>query len=186
MDLSGELGRSLEHERAVHAVLGMQRDLALGLSARVEAYWKDLDDLVIGRLETEAERLARVGHYAVPVELASSIPASPIITSYPENGASGQSWRFSPKWEIAATARAFSGFPRTPVLGLRVAAQQMVDGSLVPARDAEGSYVYETYSGDVANLNSARLPAFFRLELRLSWKPRRDPVPVVGRRALPF
>ena len=160
----------------------------------------------------------------LPAELASSIPASPIITSFPENGAAGQSWgfdvlvqkrptpgarltgwasytwgrtsrdeygrsvpfdydrphaaslvaswRFSPKWEFAATARAFSGFPRTPVLGLRVGAQETADGRLVPALDAEGRYVYETDSGDVANLNSARLPAFFRLDLRLSWKPR--------------
>jgi outer membrane receptor protein involved in Fe transport len=226
VDLSGELGRSLEHERAVHAVLGVERDLALGLTARVEAYWKDMDDLIIGRLETEAERLARVAQYDFPAELASSIPASPIITSYPVNGASGQSWgfdvlvhkqptpgarltgwasytwgrtrrdeydrsvpfdydrphagslvaswRFSPKWEFAATARVFSGFPRTPVLGLRVAAQETAEGRLVPALDAEGRYVYETDSGDVANLNSARLPAFFRLDLRLSWKPRGD------------
>jgi outer membrane receptor protein involved in Fe transport len=226
VDLSGDFGRSLEHERAVHAVLGVERDLTLGLSARVEAYWKDLDDLVIGRLETEAERLARVAQYDFPAELVSSIPSSPIITSFPVNGAAGQSWgfdvlvqkrptpgarltgwasytwgrtsrdeygrsvpfdydrphagslvaswRFSPKWEAAATARAFSGFPRTPVLGLRVAAQETADGRLVPALDAEGRYVYETDSGDVANLNTARLPAFFRLDLRLSWKPRGD------------
>ena len=226
VDLSGELGRSLVHERALHAVLGVERDLALGLSARVEAYWKDMDDLIIGRLETEAERLARVARYDFPAELASSIPASPIITSYPENGAAGQSWgfdvlvqkrptpgarltgwasytwgrtsrdeygrsvpfdydrphagslvaswRFNPSWEFAATARAFSGFPRTPVLGLRVAAQETAEGRLVPALDAEGRYVYETDSGDIANLNSARLPTFFRLDLRLSWRPRGD------------
>ena len=226
VDLSGELGRSLAYERAVHAVLGVERDLALGWSARVEAYWKDMDDLIVGRLETETERLSRVAQYDFPSELASSIPASPIITSVPVNGAAGRSWgfdvlvqkrptpgarlsgwasytwgratrdeygsslpfdydrphaasvvgswRFSPKWELAATARAFSGFPRTPVLGLRVAAQETPDGRLVPALDAEGRYVYETDSGDVANLNTARLPAFFRLDLRLSWKPRGD------------
>jgi outer membrane receptor protein involved in Fe transport len=226
VDLSGELGRSLRHERALHAVLGLERDLAPGVSARVEAYWKDLDDLIIGRLETEAERLTRVAQYDFPEELASSIPASPIITSVPENGASGRSWgfdvlvqkrptpgarltgwasytwgeadrdeygrsvpfdydrrhaasvvaawRLSPRWEIAATARAFSGFPRTPVLGLRVAADEAEDGRLIPALDAEGRYVYETDSGGVSNLNAARLPAFFRLDLRVSWKPRGD------------
>ena len=47
-------------------------------------------------------------------------------------------------------------------------------GRLVPALDAEGGYVYETDIGDVANLNSARLPAFVRLDLRLTWKPRGD------------
>ena len=44
----------------------------------------------------------------------------------------------------------------------------------MPALDAEGRYVYETQSGGVSNLNTARLPAFFRLDLRLSWKPRGD------------
>jgi outer membrane receptor protein involved in Fe transport len=226
VDLSGELGRSLRHERAVHAVIGLERDLALGVSARVEAYWKDLDELIVGRLETEAERLARVAQYDFPEALASSVPASGIITSFPVNGAAGRSWgfdalvqkrptpgarlsgwasytwgqatrdeygrsvpfdydrrhaasavaswRFSPKWELAATARAASGFPRTPVLGLRVAADETEDGRLVPALDAEGRYAYETDNGDVSNLNSASLPAFFRLDLRLSWKPRGD------------
>jgi len=224
VDLTGELGRSLAYARAWHAVLGLERDLAPGWSARVEAYWKDMDDLVIGRLETESERLARVSRYDFPSELAASVPTAPIITSVPVNGASGRSWgmdvllqkrpaqgarlsgwasyafgrstrdeyerrvpfdydrphaatlvaswRFSPKWDLGVTARAFSGFPRTPVLGLRVAAQETADGRLVPALDAEGRYVYETDSGDVANRNSARLPTFFRLDLRLTWKPR--------------
>jgi hypothetical protein len=82
------------------------------------------------------------------------------------------SWRITPKWELGATVRAFSGFPRTPVLGLRVAADETDASRLVPALDADGRYVYETTSGGVSNLNTARLPAFFRLDLRLSWKPR--------------
>jgi outer membrane receptor protein involved in Fe transport len=85
------------------------------------------------------------------------------------------SWRITPKWELGATVRAFSGFPRTPVLGLRVAADETDDGRLVPALDADGRYVYETQSGGVSNLNTARLPAFLRLDLRLSWKPRAAP-----------
>lgn len=226
VDLSGDLGRSLRYERAAHAVIGFERDFARGLSARVEAYWKGLSDLIVGRLETEAERLARVAPYDFPVELVSSIPAAPIITSFPVNGAEGRSWgfdvlvqkpptpgarltgwasytwgraereeygrtlpfeydrrhaaslvgtwRITPKWELGATVRAFSGFPRTPVLGLRVAAGETADGRLVPALDADGRYVYEPDSGDVSNLNTARLPAFFRLDLRLSWKPRGD------------
>jgi hypothetical protein len=60
------------------------------------------------------------------------------------------------------------------VLGLRVAADETEDGRLTPALDAEGRYVYETDSGDVSNLNTAHLPAFFRLDLRFSWKPRGD------------
>ena len=223
VDLSGDLGRSLRYERAAHAIVGLERDLPGGLSARVEGYWKGLSDLVVGRLETEQERLARVAQYDFPADLASSVPTDPIITSFPENAASGESWgfdvllkrrpvqgakitgwvsyaygratrdeygrsvpfeydrrhagslvgswRITPKWELGMTARAFSGFPRTPVLGLRVAADETKEGRLVPALDADGRYVYETDSGGVANLNTARLPFFFRLDLRLSWTP---------------
>jgi outer membrane receptor protein involved in Fe transport len=224
VDLSGDLGRSLLDERATHAVAGLEHDFRRGLSVRVEGYWKAFDHLIVGRRETEAERLARVARYEFPAELASSVPVAPIITSFPVNGASGRSygfdvlvqrrpspgarvtgwasytwgraerneygrsvpfdyerrhaatfvgsWRISPRWELAATARAFSGFPRTPVLGLRVSADETPEGRFVPALDAEGRYVYETTTGGVSNLNTARLPAFFRLDLRLTWKPR--------------
>jgi hypothetical protein len=226
VDLSGELGRTLRHERAWHAVLGLERELGAGLTARVEGYWKSFDDLIVGRLETEAERIARVARYDFPAELASSVPTDAIITSFPENAALGRSYgfdvflqkrpapgakltgwmsygygraerdeygrtlpfdydrrhaatvvgsyRFSPSWELAATFRAFSGFPTTPVLGLRVSADETDDGRKVPALDAEGRYVYETDLGGVDNLNTDRLPAFVRLDLRLSWKPRGD------------
>jgi TonB dependent receptor-like, beta-barrel len=224
VDLSGELGRSLEYERAVHAVVGLERDFGPGFTARVEGYWKGFDDLIVGRLETPQERLARLARYDFPAELRGSIPADAIITSFPVNGASGESWgfdlflqrrpapgarltgwasytfgraqrdeygrtlpfeydrrhaatlvaswRISPRWELGATARAFSGFPLTPVLGLRVAAEETDDGRYVPAVDAEGRYVYEPDRGGVSDLNAGRLPAFFRLDLRLSWKPR--------------
>ena len=226
VDLTGELGLKLRHERAWHAVLGIERDLGATVTARVEGYWKAFDELLVGRLETEAERLARLSSYDFPAELASSIPTDPIITSYPENAASGRSYgvdffvqkrpapgakltgwvsysfgraerdeygrtlafdydrrhaativgsyRFSSKWELAATFRAFSGFPTTPVLGLRVSADEAEDGRLLPALDAQGRYVYETDLGGVDNLNTGRLPAFVRLDLRLSWKPRGD------------
>ena len=224
VDLSGGYGRSLRYEKAWHAVVGLERDLGGGTTARVEGYWKRFEDLVVGRLETEAERAARVSLYDFPAELASSIPTEALITSFPENSARGRSWgfdvllqkraapgarlsgwasytyasarrdeyglsspfeydrphaatlvgswRFGPKWDLAATLRAYSGFPRTPVLGLRVAAEKTEEGRYVPALDAEGRYVYETERGGVSNLNTARLPVFVRLDLRLSWKPR--------------
>jgi len=224
VDLSGALGRSLRDERATHAVLGLEHDLGAGVSARVEGYWKGFRDLIVGRLESEAERLARVARYDFPAELATSVPTAAIVTSFPVNGAGGNSWgvdallqrkpaagarltgwasysygvarrdeygrtvpleydrrhaatlvgscRFGPRWDLAATLRAFSGFPRTPVVGLRVAADETSDGRFVPALDAEGRYVYETDLGGIANLSTARLPAFFRLDLRLSWRPR--------------
>jgi hypothetical protein len=84
VDLSGDYGRSLLYERAAHAVVSIERDFGAGLSARVEGYWKGLDDLIVGRLETEEERLARVAQYDFPAELASSVPTDPVITSFPE------------------------------------------------------------------------------------------------------
>jgi hypothetical protein len=223
VDLSGDGPLDLRYEQAVHAVVGLERDLGGGVRARLEGYWKGFDDLVLGRLETEEERRERVAAYDFPPELAGSVPVDPIITSFPTNGGRGESWGFdvflqkrpgplarlsgwasytygvarreqygldqpfdyhrrhavslvgawrvSRAFEIAATFRAFSGLPRTPVLGLRVAASETEDGRLVPALDAEGRYVYETDTGGVSNLNSAVLPAFLRLDLRLNWRP---------------
>jgi outer membrane receptor protein involved in Fe transport len=224
VDLTADGPLGLLHERAWHAILGLERDLAPGLTARVEGYWKRYDDLIIGRLETEEERLARVGRYDFPPEILWSVPTAATITSFPVNDGRGESWgfdvflqrrpgpqtrlsgwasyswgqarrdqygrrvafdydrrhavslvgvwRLSEKLQLAGTFRAFSGFPRTPVLGLRVSADETEDGRLVPARDAEGAYVYETDLGDVSNLNTSRLPAYARLDLRLNWLPR--------------
>jgi outer membrane receptor for ferrienterochelin and colicin len=66
VDLTGGLGRSLRPERARHAVLGLERDLGDHVTARVEGYWKGFSDLVVGRLETEAERLTRLARYDFP------------------------------------------------------------------------------------------------------------------------
>ncbi len=90
VDLSGDFGRSLLYERATHAVVSLERDLGAGLLARVEGYWRGLDDLIVGRLETEEERLARIAQYDFPAELASSVPTEAIITSFPVNGATGR------------------------------------------------------------------------------------------------
>ena len=224
VDLSSDGPLDLLYERAWHAILGVERDLAPGLTARVEGYWKSYDDLVIGRLETEEERFERVGRYDFPDDLQWSVPSAPIITSFPGNDGRGESWgfdvfvqkrpgpatrlsgwasytygqarrdqyalempfdydrrhslslvgnwRISDKFQLAATFRAFSGFPRTPVLGLRVSADETDDGRFVPALDPEGAYVYETDLGDVSNLNASRLPDYARLDLRLNWLPR--------------
>ena len=67
------------------------------------------------------------------------------------------SWRLAPSWELGATLRAFSGFPRTPVLGLRVAADETAGAvGYVPALDAEGRYVYETSLGGVGEPRARR------------------------------
>jgi len=92
VDLSGARELGLRHERATHLVLGLEQDLGPDLTARVEGYYKRFDDLLVGRLETEAERAARVGRYDFPEALRESVPAAPIILSAPTNDAGGDAW----------------------------------------------------------------------------------------------
>jgi len=47
VDLS-QSGHDLKNERARHLILGIERDLAPGLSARVEGFYKRFDDLIVG------------------------------------------------------------------------------------------------------------------------------------------
>jgi len=94
VDLSTADARGLRSERSVHAVLGLERDLAPGLLARVEGYYKSFDRLIVGRLETEAERTARIAPYSFPPELQDSIPAEAQITTEPINGATGRAYGF--------------------------------------------------------------------------------------------
>ncbi len=87
-------GNDLQSERSTHFILGVERDLARGLTARLEGFYKDFSDLIVGRLETEEERLARVSRYDFPPELRSSIPTEPEITSFPSNGSEGRAYGF--------------------------------------------------------------------------------------------
>jgi len=233
LDLSGSGTLDLGHERALHAVMGLERDLAPGILARVEGYWKRFDDLIVGRLETETERSARVALYDFPAALRGDIPAAAQITTTPTNGATGRAygfevflarravspdtrlmgwvsyafgratrelygrsfpfeydrphafsavagWRLGGKLELSATGRIASGFPYTPIVGLRVsgvadAGDRDRDGDtaeVVPERDANGLPVYIADRGGVANLNSARLPAYARLDARVAFRPK--------------
>jgi len=210
----------LDFEKARHFSLGIEQDLPQGLSARIEAYHKRFEHLVVGRLETEAERRLRIARYDYPSELQSEIPTDPLVTSTPTNDGRGEaygvdvyvtrggprlsgwlsytlgwaqrdaygehyafdydrrhsatlvgSYRFTPKFEVSATARASSGFPRTPFAGTRVA--PMEEGlRLVPEYDPEGRLVYEAAAGGLDVLNSERLPFYARLDLRASFRPR--------------
>ena len=92
VDLSDTSAVTLRSERAVHGIAGLEKDLGPSTMARVEAYWKRFDRMIAGRLETEAERAARLAAYAFPVDLASSVPATPLITTVPENAASGRAY----------------------------------------------------------------------------------------------
>jgi hypothetical protein len=81
------------------------------------------------------------------------------------------------RWlELAGSARAATGFPYDPVLGLVVAASPVNDESgnlvkYVPDVDANGLYIWTTTKGGVQNLNSAKLPIFARVDVRATFKP---------------
>ena len=92
LNLTSPEASTLKSERAIQAVLGVERQVNRSLSLRVEGYDRQLDRLIIGRLETEAEREARLAEY-VPFfwkGLTSEIPTDPLITSVPVNGGSGR------------------------------------------------------------------------------------------------
>jgi hypothetical protein len=230
VDLGSAAG--LESARALHVLLGFEKDLVLGLTARVDAYRKTYRGLVSGRLETDEERRERLLRYDYPPSLASELPLERQITSIPDTSAEGSvsgfeltlrrpalspttaisgwvsytygvadreaygrtypfdydrrhalslvaEWRLSRRWSFGFTGRVASGFPRTPAVGVRVAADEDVldidgDGDraeYVPARDNRGALVYTPFYGDVSNLNAVRLPTFARLDARVTFHP---------------
>ena len=94
IDLSAARELRLLHEKATHVVVGVEQDLGADVTARVEGYYKRFDDLLIGRLETEAERRGRISQYDFPEDLQDSIPTAPAITSHPTNDARGDAHGF--------------------------------------------------------------------------------------------
>lgn len=231
IDLSNAAEKGIAYQRSWQALVGVQRELGRGFSVTVEGYYKTFSDLILGRLETEAERSERVSRYDFPPELQDSVPTASIITSNPSNEGSGRAYgldlfllkrpsgprgvygwlsytfgrsdqdaygrtfsfdydrrhalslvanyRFGPKWELGITGRWASGFPRTPPVGLRVAATEDPThdpasdepAPLIPATDPQGNLIYSVDYGDVTNLNTGRLPYFARLDARLTFRP---------------
>lgn len=230
VDLSSAQALNLKSEHAVHALASLERNLAPGLVARVEGYYKSFDRLIVGELETLAETAARVAQYDFPADVAWSVPSAPKITNTPINGATGRAYgfdvyvarrpssasarlsgwasytwghadidaygrrypfdydrrhavslvgtvRITSSFELGATARIASGFPYTPVQGLRIAAVAVTDPATgatryLPQRDANGLYVWTTDPGGVGDLNSGRLPMFARVDVRATFKPQ--------------
>ena len=60
LDLGGAAAAALVSETAMHGSLGVEQDLPGGITLRAEGYYKRFSDLLVGRLETAPERLARV------------------------------------------------------------------------------------------------------------------------------
>jgi len=108
LDFSDASIGGLRSERSVQASLSLERDLGGGVSVRVEGYRKNFTDLLIGRLESESERLARVRRYDFPAVLASSVPVEPIITTFPGNDGRGRAYGFDlfvSRTDVPADAR---------------------------------------------------------------------------------
>jgi hypothetical protein len=74
--------------------------------------------------------------------------------------------------DLGATLRVASGFPGTPAVGIRVAATPTADGRLVPATDLTGLYLWSIDMGGASNLNTARLPLYARLDMRVTFNPK--------------
>jgi hypothetical protein len=94
LDLGGDAAQSLVSESAIHGSLGIEQDLPGGVTLRAEGYYKRFDDLLVGRLETATERVARLAKYDFPSSLAREIPIEPIITTTPTNDGSGRGYGF--------------------------------------------------------------------------------------------
>jgi len=223
-DLTAAGRLALGPERSTHVVAGVDRDLAPGLLGRVEVYYKGFSDLIVGRLETEDERVARLARYDFPPLLQSLLPTAPMITSVPTNDGRGRAYglelflaradgparprltgwvsyslarteqdiygrsvpfsydrrhslsvvgnlRAGSHFELAGTARAASGFPRTAPAGFRVVTRE-VGQRIFPVQIAPNQFALEVAPGGVAELNAARLPMIARLDLRLGYRPR--------------
>ena len=92
LDLTGAAGGRIRSERAGQGSLGLEHDLSGSAIVRVEGYYKRSSQLLIGRLETEAERQARLAPYDFPASLQASVPTDPIITSVPTNDGRGRAY----------------------------------------------------------------------------------------------
>ena len=230
LDLSAPGGPRLQSERSAQAVVGIEHDFPLGLTARVEGYRRRLDRLIVGRLETEAERQVRVAQYRFPLELRGDIPSGALITSIPINAGAGQAsgvelfvtrkpisaatratgwlsysfgtadrtaygiratpfdydrrhalsvvgqFRVSSRLTMSGSLQAASGLPATLPAGVRVASRPLNSAgggtTRVPFFDERGLLVYDLDYGDMSRINSTRLAATERVDLRATFHPR--------------
>lgn len=92
LDFSRLKEDGLRHERAVHAVAGLEKSFGAGGRFRVEGYYKRFRDLLVGRLETEAEIAERIAAYDFPEALRDSVPSEARITVNPVNGGAGRAY----------------------------------------------------------------------------------------------
>lgn len=93
LDLTGPGASSLRSERATQTSMGLEHVRGTA-TFRVEAYYKRSSRLLVGQLESDAVRRARVATYDFPRALTSSIPVDPLITTVPANDGRGRAYGF--------------------------------------------------------------------------------------------
>ena len=143
-------------KQAWQASAGVERELgARRRRCKVEGYYKRFTDVLIGRLEPDAERLRAAG----PLRLsgragAASIPPTPIITTVPTNDGRGHAYGFDlfvsrpaarPARQLARVGQLHLGPGRTrclrPPLSVRVRpASRLHAGGVVPLHRRGGSW----------------------------------------------
>ena len=84
----------------------------------------------------------------------------------------GQYW-LSRRIDVGATLRVASGFPTTPAVGVRVVATPGAEGSLMPRMDLKGLPIWSVDRGGIGDRNTARLPGYARLDLRITFNPKK-------------
>jgi hypothetical protein len=89
--LSDSAAPTLRNERSRQFVAGFERPLGAGLDLRVEAYRRRFDRLLVQRLETDAERAARLSSYVLPPDMpADSVLLEHRPTVHPESSGRGR------------------------------------------------------------------------------------------------
>ena len=94
LDLTHPEAHRLSSERAWLTSVAVEQRLPHGFTLKAEGYLRRLDDLLVGRLETDEERRARVARYDFPVALLRDVPSAPSITVVPTNGSAGRAHGF--------------------------------------------------------------------------------------------
>ena len=94
LDLTHPEAGRLSSERAWLTSVAVEQRLPRGFTLKAEGYLRRLDHLLIGRLEPEHERLARVSQYDFPSDLLDHIPSAPTITVVPTNSSAGRAHGF--------------------------------------------------------------------------------------------
>ena len=92
LDFTNQAVAALRSEQAWQASAGLERELGQGVTVKIEGYYKRFSDSLVGRLEPEDERRARLARYDFPANLAWSLPVSPLITTVPTNDGRGRAY----------------------------------------------------------------------------------------------